>query len=271
MTGDGRTATLQVCEGVAVWLGGSGKSDIDVWFLHAFADSHLCFRDAFGYLTSDRIRIVLLDLPGHGASPPRADGLTIETAARTIVNLIGRISSSRAVVLVAHSMAALIATRAARLLGVLPTLVISVEGNLTSADAYLSGHAAGFDDAGTFASSFRSRIRELAKHDEAARRFACSVEFADPKTLWTLGRSIARCPDPGADFLSLKCPRIYYWDPGSTTPDTQSFLARHDVRQRITRRVGHWPMTTAPAQFYGAVERDVLPASDSSIPDRSAR
>jgi pimeloyl-ACP methyl ester carboxylesterase len=251
-------AAMQIREGVAMWLGDSRGSDIDVWFLHAFADWHLCFREAFAHLKSERIRIVLFDLPGHGNSPPRADGLTVEEAALTLVNLIGSVSSSRAVVLVAHSMAGIIAVKAARALHAPPTLVISVEGNLTLADAYLSGQAADFDDPGEFYSSFQSRILELAKGDEALRRFARGVELADPKTLWTLGRSVLGCPNPGGDFLSLSCPCIYYWDSETTTADTQSFLARHNVRQRSTHGAGHWPMINASAEFYGAVEQDVL-------------
>jgi pimeloyl-ACP methyl ester carboxylesterase len=271
MKADVLPATLQVHDGVAVWLSDSRGSDLDVWFLHAFADSHLCFRDAFAHLKSARIRVILLDLPGHGASPPRADGLTVEEAARTLVNLIGSISSLRAVVLVAHSMAAMIATIVARELRAPPILVISVEGNLTPADAYLSGQAAGFDDAHAFFSSFQSKILEMAKCDEALRRFSCSVEFADPKTLWTLGRSVLDCANPGVDFLSLSCPCIYYWDPESTTADTRSFLARHNVRQRRTIGAGHWPMINTPEQFYAAVEQDVLQANDSSVSVRSAQ
>jgi pimeloyl-ACP methyl ester carboxylesterase len=205
---DDLSETLQLCDGVAVWLNDSRGSDIDVWFLHAFADSHLCFRDAFAHLKSKRIRVILFDWPGHGASPPRADGLTVEEAARTLARLIGSISSSRAVVLVAHSMAAMIATKAARVLRTPPMLVISIEGNLTLADAYLSGQAANFDDAGAFYLSFQSKILDMAKCDAALRRFASSVECADPKTLWTLGRSVLGNPNPGIDFLGLSCPCI---------------------------------------------------------------
>ena len=42
-------AKLQVHDGVAVWSGGADVADIDVWFLHAFADSHLCFREAYAH------------------------------------------------------------------------------------------------------------------------------------------------------------------------------------------------------------------------------
>lgn len=254
--------TLQVHAGVAVWPGGADVADIDVWFLHAFADSHLCFREAYAHLTSERIRILLFDLPGHGASPPRPQGLTVEEAAEVWADLIGSLSSSRRVVLVAHSMAGIIATRVAPMLRSSPTLVINIEGNLTLADAYFSGQAAVFDDPGRFYASFQSKIRERAKTDEALHRYSCSVQFADPRTLWTLGRSVLEYPAPGADYLSLTCPCIYYWDPVSSTADSKAFLARANLRHRETLGAGHWPMIGAPAQFYAAVEQDVLEAND---------
>jgi pimeloyl-ACP methyl ester carboxylesterase len=253
-------STLHVHDGIAVWAAGLDAADIDVWFLHAFADSHLSFRDAFAHLTSEKIRIFLFDLPGHGASPPRPQGLTIEEAARSSAGLIGRHSGSRRVTLVAHSMAAIIATRVAQTLRPSPRLIISVEGNLTLADAYLSGRAADFEDPVRFYESYRSRIREMAKLDDALHRYSCSVAFADPVTLWSLGRSVLDCPAPGADYLNVPCPSIYYWDPLTTTAAAKSFLAEHDVRNRKTPGVGHWPMVTSPATFYGAVEDDVLKA-----------
>jgi len=253
-------STLHVHDGIAVWSAGRDAADIDVWFLHAFADSHLSFRDSCAHLTSERIRVFLFDLPGHGASPPRPQGLTVEEAVRASAGLVRKLSASRRVAFVAHSMAGIIATRVAQTLRPSPALIISVEGNLTLADAYLSGRAADFDDPVRFYESFRSRIREMAKLDDALHRYSCSVAFADPTTLWTLGRSVLDYPAPGADYLNVPCPSIYYWDPLTTTADSKSFLAEHDVRNRETTGVGHWPMVTSPAAFYGAVEQDVLKA-----------
>jgi pimeloyl-ACP methyl ester carboxylesterase len=250
--------TLQVHEGIAVWSGGDPSANIDIWFLPALADSHLCFRDVFSHPISQRMRAFLFDLPGHGASPPRSAGLTVEEAAGIWRDLIVHFSSSRRVVLVGHSMAGIIATRAAQILNCSPTLLISIEGNLTLADAYFSGQAARFDEPEAFHTWFQSKILEMAKRDEVLRRFSCSLQFADPKTLWTLGRSVLNHSNPGDDFLGLTCPSIYYWDPGSTTPESKAFLTKHTIRQRKLEGLGHWPMVKSPAQFYAAVKQDVL-------------
>jgi hypothetical protein len=112
-------------------------------------------------------------------------------------------SSSRRVVLVGHSLASIIATRAAQLLDCSPTLLISIEGNLTPADAYFSGQAARFDGPEAVHAWFQAKIVEMAKHDEVVRQYSCRFEFADPKTLWTLGRSVLGYPSPGNDLVRL--------------------------------------------------------------------
>ncbi len=37
---------LKVIDNMAVWVGDYAESDTDVWFIPAFGESHLCFRDA---------------------------------------------------------------------------------------------------------------------------------------------------------------------------------------------------------------------------------
>lgn len=250
--------TLQVHEGTAIWSGGSPLADTDIWFLHGFGESHLCFRDAFAHPIAERMRIFLFDFPGFGASPARPRGLTLEEAAQVCATLIVNFSLSRRIVLVGHSVAGIIATRVASMPHCSPRLVISVEGNLTPADAYFSGQAANFEEPESFYRWFQSKIRERARDDEVFRRYSCSLQFADPRTLWTLGRSVLNFPSPGRDFQSLACPSIYYWDPASTTNDAKAFLAGNHIRQRKLEGLGHWPMVKSPCHFYAAVEQDVL-------------
>ncbi len=250
--------TLHVHEGTALWSGGRSDADTEVWFLHGFGESQLCFRDVFAQPIARRLKIFLFDFPGFGASPPRPAGLTIEEAAQICRGLIVSFSLARRIVLVAHSAAAITATRAALLLDSPPDLVISVEGNLTLADAFFSGQAAKFDEPEPFYAWFRGQIVERARQDEIFRRYACSLQFADPRTLWTLGRSVLGYPEPGRAFLSLSCPSVYYWDPASTTDAAKEFLAGHDLRQRKLEGLGHWPMVSSPSQFYAAVEQDAM-------------
>ena len=179
---------------VAVWSNSIEGAAVGVWCLHAFGDSHLAFREAFTQPIARHCRVLLLDLPGHGASPPRRDGLTIDIASTIVTELIGEYSEGRAVALVGHSMAAILATRVANELAQV-RLVVSVEGNLIAADAYFSGQAAAYDDPRAFWANLRKQIDGMAAEDERVRQYACSLALADAFTLWTLGRSVAACAE----------------------------------------------------------------------------
>jgi pimeloyl-ACP methyl ester carboxylesterase len=120
---------------VTLRIEGKVDAEIDVWFLPGLGKSQLCFREAFNHSIARAVRLITFDLPGLGSSPARDEGLAVADCAKLWCDLILNVSSSRHVVLVAHSMAGIIATETAKLLDRLPALVVSVEGNLTLADA----------------------------------------------------------------------------------------------------------------------------------------
>lgn len=258
-----RMPEVHVHQSVVVWAGGPSRARFDVWFHPAFGDSRLTYRHAFESALSKCARIFVYDPPGHGASPPRSKGLTVASGARLWCELIARFSGSRPVVLVGHSMAGLIASRAAAMLQRSPALVIGVEANLTQADAYFTGLAARFDEPAAFYASFRRQILRMARGDDIVQRFACSLEFADPMTLWTLGRSVAAQKDPGAAFRRLRCPKIHYWDATGCSPGTRAYVERYHLPQRRLDCLGHWPMVKAPAAFYAAVMGDIRKRRES--------
>ena len=243
--------------GVVVWTAGSARAPLDVWFHPALGDSHLTFRHAFTSGLLAWARVLAYDPPGHGASPPRPKGLTLTQAARLWSELIQRFSGSRPVVLIGHSMAGIVASHAATRLRRAPAMVIGVEANLTPADAYFTGLAAQFDEPAAFYATLRSRVLQVARKDAGARRFACSLEFADPMTLWTLGRSVFAQSDPGRAFRRLRCAKMHYWDRSGTSKAARDYIAKHRLPNRSLSGMGHWPMITAPAEFYSAIAADV--------------
>jgi pimeloyl-ACP methyl ester carboxylesterase len=242
---------------VAVWDGGLRDAPLDVWFHPAFGDSRMTYRHVFESELSEHARILVYDPPGHGASPPRPGGLTLAGGARLWSELIAYLSRSRRVVLVGHSMAGIIACRTASGLKRPPALVIGVEANLTRADAYFTGLASQFDAPAAFYASLRSQILHMARRDPIVHRFACSLEFADPMTLWTLGRSVFAQRDPGAAFRRLRCPKIHYWDVAGASQETKRYIARYALPQRRLGHLGHWPMVKDPAVFYAAIADDI--------------
>jgi pimeloyl-ACP methyl ester carboxylesterase len=248
---------VHVHGGVVLWSASSSRRPVDVWFHPALGDSSLTYRQAFASELLEHARVFVYDPPGHGASPQLPEGLTVERAARVWCALVRRFSRSRKVVLVGHSMAGVIASRTARLLPEPPMMVIGVDANLTPADAYFTGLAAQFDEPGAFLECLRSRVEQIATGDVGARRFACSLQFADALTLWTLGRSLVSESDPGEAFRRLRCPKLHYWDVVGTSQDTRDYIDRHRLPNRMLEGTGHWPMSTAAAVFYGAIATEL--------------
>ena len=100
-------------------------------------------------------------------------------------------------------------------------------------------------------------VLQVARRDVGARRFVCSLEFTDPMTLWTLGRSVFAESDPGGAFCSLRCPKVHYWDRAGTSKDAHAYIAKHRLPNRSLSGMGHWPMSTAPAEFYSTIAAEV--------------
>ncbi|GHH25276.1 hypothetical protein GCM10008023_38450 [Sphingomonas glacialis] len=71
------------------------------------------------------------------------------------------------------------------------TALLSIEGNLTSEDAYFSGQATGFADPDAFKRVFVTSIRDMATRDPAMGRYATAVAGADALAMWRLGRDAA--------------------------------------------------------------------------------
>lgn len=248
---------LHVINDIAIWIEGNSESETDVWFLPGFAESHLCFRDAFKYNISKQVRIILFDPPGLGASPARPGGITIKDCAIIWKDLIDSISKPKKLVLVAHSVAGIIATETAAILDRTPSLIVSVEGNLTAADAYFSGQAVHYSSPFEFYQHFSNSVFNLAKKGDVPMSYYASLQFADPNTLWTLGKSTQDYSEPGNDFQKLECPTVYYWSDETLSSDSKSFLKANDLNNRELDGLGHWPMNKSPKRFYSQLLDDI--------------
>ena len=248
---------LKVINDIAIWIEGNSENNTDVWLLPGFAESHLCFRDAFKHEISKQARILLFDPPGLGASPARRNGMTIKDCAVIWKDLIDSISEDKKIVLVAHSVAGIIASETAALLKKGPSLIISVEGNLTSADAYFSGQAVNYNSPHDFYHRFSDSILNLVNSGDVPMSYYASLQFADPNTLWTLGKSTRDHREPGIDYLRLNCPKVYYWSDETLSSESKAFLHANDLTNRDMQGLGHWPMNTSPERFYSQLVDDI--------------
>jgi pimeloyl-ACP methyl ester carboxylesterase len=236
-----------------VLIRSAGTSSRPVWMIHAFGDSGRSFEPLLETALAAELGLMVPDLPGCGASPKRPGCRTMQETADYLADLILRRTPDHPCALVGHSLGASIATLIADRLGDRARALVSIEGNLTEADAYFSGRAADYDDASLFHRDLCAAIWDHATSSEsfAMRRYFSSLVFADPETLWSLGRdgrTASRGDGLGAAYRSLTCPTLYCWSRSSTPERTQQYLEANAIPNHNYQGAGHWPMIEIPAE-----------------------
>jgi pimeloyl-ACP methyl ester carboxylesterase len=248
---------------------------LDVWCLHGAGESGIPFFPLLGSEVARRHRVVVPDLPGFGASPPFMESAaTFECMVAHVQQLIVGFSGARRLALIGHSIGAMIATELAGRLGEQVQSMISVEGNLTPADAYLTGIAAAHTDAITYQRLWLDRIGAEAAAGEPGAGGPRQRHFAGPQVPGSWREPLLPSPPPTL-LLGLRgclARKHYYGDRGlsgggGTLVGTQFHVG--------LPRPGHWPMVEVSRlvppgnlQTFGA-RRGRLPACRSRSSTRS--
>lgn len=189
-------------------------------------------------------RLLPLNLPGFGA-PALEGGTSLAALARVVAD---EAEKAGATVIVAHSVASIIASLAATLPDCPITTIISLEGNLTAEDAYFSGTAAGYDTADAFRAAFLDHLQEMAAGSPVIARYREVVSKADPVALWQLGSDahhFSVCNVPG-DVLSKAARVTYFYNPDNCPEATLRWLDEHPMDRVLLAGASHWPSVDQP-------------------------
>jgi len=173
--------------------------------------------------------------------------------------MVDRHTPTQPVGLVGHSVGATVAARAVRKLTRIVGL-FSIEGNLTAADAYLSGLATAFDGPDEYRHHLLDRVRTMAEtadpgRSEALWRYHKALSVASPEALWRIGRGAAaasRMDGLGEAYRALPVPSLYYWSRANTPPQTQEYIQTYGLRN-VEFTGGHWPMIEQPQATANAI------------------
>jgi len=246
-------SSTQVIDGCALHRQGSGAPIV---CLPAFADSCRSWRPLVSAL-SDRCEVVVVELPALGRPGRLPVGPTVTEIANLIAGILRQVWATP-VTLVGHSLGSAVAVRAAPQLDGQCQAVVSIEGNLTADDAFLTGQAAGYADPDEFKTSLAAQIDQLVTAGRAPASFAESVRAADAATMWALGRDVVlQSSDDGFghEFLRLTCPRLYVWSRATTSQASQDFLHAQAVPHHELGIAHHWPWIVDPAAIAGHISR----------------
>jgi pimeloyl-ACP methyl ester carboxylesterase len=244
-----------------------------LWLIHGFGESGLSLRPFFTTPLAKSFGLFVPDLPGFGASPPLQGVTSIDRLADVVTDLIGRRTPEGPLGLVGHSLGSAVAVRVAQRLGARVVGLLSLEGNLTEADAYFSGRAALFDEPEPFKAALEQHVWGLAQENQTFRRYFANLALSDPRALWQLGLDVARSSRGhalGEEYRKLSCPSLYCWSASSASEVTQRYLRKHRIAEQRYEGAGHWPMVESPLAI-AAVIADFFRGRLSSSGPASSR
>lgn len=211
-----------------------------------FGDTGSMFVPLLGTPLADHVHISPFDLPGFGAPPLEGAETTLQALANW-VNDQARETGAR--IILAHSVASIIASLAAQQAGSPIEIILSLEGNLTADDAYFSGTAADYDTPAAFRTAFLARLDTMATGERVIARYRSIVEAADPLALWQLGRDarqFSREHVPG-DVLMPSTKAVYLYNSDNVSPASLDWLADKDLPRIVLKGASHWPSIDKPA------------------------
>lgn len=225
----------------------------DVWFIHPFGESGLCYKEVFDSVLIKDFNLFVPDLPGCGVTPSNGEPLTLEGHAHCLIKLIDKISSDKNLFLVAHSVSGLIGTLLCKHYGEKLKGYISVEGNLLEADSYYSSLPIS-NSKEVFFKKYTDSIYEKSNSRIDFRRYLSSIYFADIDSLFVWGKSTEKYISgnrAAREFINLQCEKKYIWGDKDTPIETQEFIKNNNIPNIYLEDVGHWPMIEVPNKFYG--------------------
>jgi pimeloyl-ACP methyl ester carboxylesterase len=227
-----------------------------IWFIHGFGASSDSFREAFELKYLREYIMFAPDFPGFGSSLGIRNPHNIKQSAELLRKLIRKFSPRNPVILVAHSLGGLIATKVALSLGKGIAGYVNVEGNFTSADCFFSGKAAKARNPIKWKESFRQKLYKSGLKDKSLRRYWLSFSMASPSALNRWGKSGVKETGEelgGINFLKVNCPKIYIYGDKSIPKKTKTFIVKHKIDSIKFRNCGHFVMGDATQLFYKTI------------------
>ncbi|MGY9016254.1 MAG: alpha/beta fold hydrolase [Rhodospirillales bacterium] len=251
-------AQLRTCDlsDISLLVAGT-QTDTAVWFLHGFSDCGAAFTRIFETSLCRDAYLLAPDLPGFGTSPQGDHGGMIADHVATLLSLIELETPNSKIGLVGHSLGSVIAAEAASILGQRCMGVFSIEGNITSDDAYFSGRAVDFENAEDFKEWFTTTMQERGADSEIFCLYHSRLLQADDEAMWRIGfdaKTYSKDDQPGHVLLSLDCPVHYFWCAENTPDSTQKFLSDYDIPNSQVMGTSHWPMLDAPNQVAESIQ-----------------
>ena len=209
-----------------------------------FGDNGSLFEPLLTTALATEYTLLPFNLPGFGA-PPLAGMVTLERMATSLQEYC---TSEHATIVLAHSVASIITSLAAQQPSSSIQVILSLEGNLTSEDAYFSGTASNYPDPLSFRTAFLERLDERVPEQPIIARYRAVVATSDPQALWELGNDAFRFSQKHVPGLVLMqaAQAVYVYNPINLPPTSIKWLSTHALPQVVLEGASHWPSIDQP-------------------------
>ena len=214
--------------------------------LAGFGDDARMYAPLVEAARGSTVRPLPIDLPGFGAP---ALGVTSLDGLADHVALACERTGARTIV--AHSVASIVATLAAERSAGRVRAIVSLEGNLTAADAYFSGTAADHPAPDVFRQMFLARLDALATDDPVVAGYRSRVVGADPRALWELGRearAFSEREHPGERLAGAADTVVYVHESANCAEALMAWRRRSALIPVHLVGVAHWPTVDRPGE-----------------------
>lgn len=233
------------------------NSKATLWFLHGLGESSLSFKEAFSSNLNNFADFYIPDLPGFGATPIQDFGVTLDDTADILICLMEELSSSKSIILIAHSAGHILGLKIVKRRPNLIKAFISVEGNLTEGDTFLTSQTKNYSTHEEYYHYCLERIKGMMGDDPAFNRYYASLRFCHSERFFNWAKELLDATGQtkgGDDFLALDCPKSFFWGELSTAEQSKEFILSHNVPNIEFKESGHWPMIDYPDLFYQRVK-----------------
>ncbi len=234
--------------------------------VHGLGDCGLAYREAFAAPCMAEFNLLVPDLPGYGRSVVSSAEIGDFAALVEALEQLLDHFAVRRVLLVGHSMGGDLTTLLCagdcrgRIIG-----YVSVEGDLTASDLFVSGRAVAAARDGDFEPWFRKTFTESLVREDWARkrptvmRYYDSLRQCNPHAFLAHARELVRrnttrsgnhASEIGALYCSLAIPKVFCYGTESLSTETLEYLQANDLKRRAFRGASHAVMIDAHDEFY---------------------
>jgi pimeloyl-ACP methyl ester carboxylesterase len=236
-------------------------------FVHGLGDSSLSFEDAFKHPgLSSNYNIIVPDLIGYGRSSGAADleHYRFDAHIQRLWALVKHLKLKQ-IILIGHSMGGDITTLMCE--SDSKSLIkkyISIEGDVTQHELFVSGKAVEADRQGNFKEWFYDdfmykTIFKTYGRSRSSRLYFASLNFCRLDAFLENASELVERntkldgrfkSEIGEIYCSLHVPRIFCYGTLSCSKETLEFLAKNKMEVKAFEGAGHSPMIDKSDEFY---------------------